>query len=65
MVVMRSGRHKPPERSSLDCENPGRGEQKKCVIQHANVSITTEVIRFTLVGQSDSEVRRPKPGRRS
>ena len=45
------------ERSSRDCENPGRGEQKKCVTQHANISITTEVIRVTLVGQSASKVR--------
>jgi hypothetical protein len=35
----------------------GRGESKKCVIQHANVSITTEVISFTLAGQSDSGMR--------
>ncbi len=39
----------------------GRGEQKKCVTQHANVSITTEVISVTLVGQSASEVRTITP----
>ena len=47
-------------RSNRDCENPGRGEQKNCVTQHANVSITTEVISVTLVVQSASEVRRTK-----
>jgi hypothetical protein len=43
----------------------GRGEHKKCVNQCANISITTEVIRFTLVGQSASEVRRTNQRKRS